>query len=158
MCGLCDERARQDEEDFKAGFTTIPIISLWMPWANWVVLGWKGIETRLHKRFYSLVGKEIGIHASQKWDDTALEAAKPYLWPPHWEATHSFLRIGGALIGTVCVVDARELTSEDSKRALIDCGSVKRHGLYLAYPKSIEAIPMRGKQGIWYADIPTTSK
>ena len=130
--------------------SSIPIISLWMPWANWVVLGWKGIETRLHKRFYGLVGKEIGIHATQKWDESALDAAKPYLWPPHWESTHSFLRIGGAIIGTVCVVDARELTADDSKRALIDCGNTKRHGLYLAYPKIIEAIPAKGKQGIWY--------
>jgi hypothetical protein len=128
----------------------MPIISLWMPWANWVVLGWKPIETRLHKKFYGLVGKEIGIHASQKWDTTALEAAKPYLWESHWEKSQSFLKIGGAIIGTVCVVEARELTAKDSKGALIDCGSVKRHGLYLAYPKVIEAIPAKGKQGIWY--------
>jgi hypothetical protein len=46
----------------------IPIISLWQPWAQWVALGWKLIESRTHNRFKSLLTKRIGIHASAKWD------------------------------------------------------------------------------------------
>jgi hypothetical protein len=131
-----------------------PIISLWMPWANWVVLGWKEIETRLHRRFYSLEGKTIGIHASQKWDDTAIEQARPYLQDWQIEQTRGFLKIGGAIIGKAACTTARSLNGEDSRRALIDCASVQRHGLVLAYPRSIEAIPAKGKQGIWYQELP----
>lgn len=133
--------------------TKIPVISLWMPWANWVMLGWKEIETRTHKRFYSLAGKKIAIHCSLKWDDTALEQAGPYLQDWQIARTKDFLRIGGGIIGTVCVTAARPLTAEDSHRALIDCGSVERHGLILAYPKVIPVIPCRGKQGVWYQEL-----
>jgi hypothetical protein len=134
----------------------VPVISLWMPWANWVVLGWKDIETRLHKRFYGLKGKKIAIHASLKWDDTAIEQARPYLRDWQIEQTNFMNRnkFGGAIIGTACCTTARELTDEDSFRALIDCGTVKRQGLVLAYPKIVKAIPCRGKQGIWYAEMP----
>jgi hypothetical protein len=136
---------------------TIPIISLWMPWANWVMLGWKTIETRLHRRFYSLAGKTIGIHASLRWDDGAIDAARPYLTEKQITQTLNFLRIGGAIIGTVYVPTVRELAAEDSARALIDCDAVKRHGLELMYRNPIEAIPCRGKQGIWYADVPQSA-
>jgi hypothetical protein len=132
----------------------IPIISLWRPWANWVVLGWKEIETRLHKRFYSLEGKDIYIHASAKWDFTALDQARRYLSDWKIKQTYHFQKIDlkGAIIGKVSVTTARPLTAEDSSRALIDCESVQRHGLVLAYPRIIEAIPCRGRQGIWYQE------
>lgn len=132
-----------------------PVITLWMPWANWVVLGWKEIETRLHRRFYSLQGKEIAIHASHKWDDLALELARPYLQDWQIARTERFLHIGGAIIGRACVTNARPLTTEDSHRALIDCKGTQRHGLVLAYPRPLaETILCAGKQGIWYYDIP----
>jgi hypothetical protein len=40
-------------------------ISLHQPWATWVALGWKTIETRMHARFKGLVGQRIAIHAAQ---------------------------------------------------------------------------------------------
>lgn len=49
------------------------VITLWQPWATWVVLGWKTIETRLHPRFASLAGQVIGIHAGLKFDDLAMD-------------------------------------------------------------------------------------
>lgn len=129
--------------------SSIPIISLWMPWANWVMLGWKTIETRRHRRFESLAQRYIGIHAAQKWDESATEAARPYL--THWqiEQTKSFLRIGGAILGTVYARRTLCLRPEHSKAALIECYS-ERFGLLLENPKIIEAIPAKGKQGIWY--------
>jgi len=128
----------------------IPIISLWRPWGNWVALQWKPIETRLHKRFASLVGKRIGIHLSVKWDKTAIEQARPYLTPEQIAKTEDFLRIGGAVICTALVKEFRKLTADDSQAALIDCGGVERYGLILEDVQSIEAIPCKGRQGIFY--------
>lgn len=129
----------------------MPIISLWMPWANWVALGWKPIETRLHDRFKGLLGKRIGIHATTKWDDKAMEMAAPYLTYEQFEQTKNFLRIGGAVICTAKVAGVRWLcnTPGDERRALIECNT-KRFGLFLEDVESIEAIPAKGKQGIWY--------
>lgn len=130
-----------------------PIISLWNPWAIWVGLGWKTIETRTHRRFASLVGKRIGIHSALKWDDTALETAAPFLsWTQLYE-TEKMLKIGGAICWTVYVTEYRELDPLDNARALIDCTHVTRYGLFLKDVEAIEVIPCKGKQGIWYHDL-----
>lgn len=131
----------------------LPVVSLWQPWAQWVMLGWKPIETRTHKRFASLVGKRVGIHYALKWDKGAIEAASNYMTQAQIEQTMGFLRIGGAICGTALVKEHRELTAEDSAAALIDCSSTKRYGLFLADIEVIEAIPASGKQGIWYHEI-----
>jgi len=128
----------------------MPIISLWQPWANWVSLGWKPIETRKHERFKGLVGKRIGIHASLKWDKDAMTLAANYLTYEQYDATRNFLRIGGAIICTAFVREHRRLTPSDAHLALIECDN-KRFGLFLEDVQSIEAIPAKGKQGIWYA-------
>ena len=46
-------------------------ISLHMPWALWIAIKWKTIETRTHDRFKNLMGERIAIHASQSFDETA---------------------------------------------------------------------------------------
>ena len=133
----------------------LPIISLWMPWAQWVMLGWKRIETRLHPRLQNLQGRIIGIHAAQRWDDSAMNAARPYLTEEQLWKSANFLKIGGCILGTVQALEHRELHANDSMHALIDCSATKRYGLVLADPKVvIEAIPARGHQGIWYHEIP----
>jgi len=43
-------------------------ISLWQPWATFVAIGWKTIETRTHQKFNSLIGQSIAIHATMKID------------------------------------------------------------------------------------------
>lgn len=129
--------------------SSLPVISLWMPWANWVALGWKRIETRTHSRFRSLVGKRIGIHASLKWDATALDEASRYLTFEQVEQTKKFLRIGGAIICTAMVREFRPLGVVDEPKALIEC-ETPRYGLFLTDIEAIEAIPAKGKQGIWY--------
>lgn len=126
-----------------------PIISLWMPWANWVMLGWKIIETRTHSRFAKLAGKRIGIHASQKWDDTAIDQARRYLTVTQIAKTSGFLRIGGAILGTAYCLEHALTTPDNAYGALIEC-ETKRYGLWLSAPEVIEAIPAKGKQGIWY--------
>ena len=131
----------------------VPIISLWMPWANWVSLKWKPIETRTHNRFASLVGKRIGIHCSLKWDDGAVDAARKYLTLDQIITTNRMLKIGGAIICTGLVKEFRKLMDADSPLALIDCGSVERYGLILEDVQTIEAIPCKGRQGIWYQEL-----
>ena len=131
----------------------VPVISLWNPWAIWVGLGWKKIETRTHERFKGLVGKQIGIHSALKWDDTALELAGEYLSEDQRIQTRGFLRVGGAICWTAYVTAHRELDPLDSKAALIDCEHVTRYGLFLSDVTMIEVIPCKGKQGIWYHEL-----
>lgn len=132
----------------------IPVISLYPPWANWVALGWKTIETRLHDRFKSLVGKRIGIHVGLKWDESAFRAASFFLDAQRMAISREFLRVGGAIICTARVRGVDWLTAKDSQAALIDCHSERRFGLFLANVHVIPAIACRGKQGIWYYDLP----
>ena len=134
--------------------TRLPIISLWNPWAIWVGLGWKTIETRTHQRFKSLVGKTIGIHSAVKWDEDAIWVARPWLTDAQVRQTQNMLRIGGAICWTAFVLSFRELDPLDNAQALIDCTHVTRYGLFLRDVKQIELIPCRGKQGIWYHDVP----
>jgi hypothetical protein len=129
----------------------IPVISLWMPWAKWVMLAWKPIETRTHQRFACLRGKWIGIHATDKWDETAIDSARPYLQEWQIKMTESFRDIHGCLLGTIYCINYRPLTPADEHLALIECKSVQRYGLILSNPFSMEKpIPAKGKQGIWY--------
>lgn len=137
--------------------TKTPIISMWRPWANWVALGWKTIESRTHQRFASLVGHRIGIHASAKWDEDAIEFAAKYLTPEQIEETILWQRgISQAVICTVFSRSIRKLTEADESGALIECRTT-RYGLFLEEPKPIlPAIPMKGYQGIWRADLNQT--
>ncbi len=131
-----------------------PVISLWQPWAQWVLLGWKTIETRTHPRFASLEGKRIGIHVAQKWDPEWRSLAEQWLTPKQIEATEGFLRMGSFIGATAFVERHRKLLGQDGYSALIDCGSTQRWGLDLTHLETIEAIPCKGKQGIWYFDLP----
>lgn len=140
----------EQPRDPLSGVANMPIISLWMPWANWVALGWKTIETRTHRRFACLEGKRIGIHATAKWDESAIGVAADYLTDEQFSTSDRFLRIGQAIICTAFVRHFRQLTAEDSRDALIDCFNVQRYGLVLTDVQTIEAIPAKGKQGIWY--------
>lgn len=135
------------------------VITLWQPWAQFIVEGWKTIETRLHNRFASLVGQEILIHAGLKWDPVWQEAAGPYMHK-NWIATmqdpknlfFDAREMGGHIIGRTSVVSHRPLTYEDSPQALIECNT-PRFGLVLAYTKPATLngrfIKAQGKQGIW---------
>ena len=131
----------------------MPVISLWKPWANWVALEWKTIETRTHKRFACLLGKRIGIHCSMRWDDAAIDAARAYLTEYQIVQTNNFLRTGNAIICTALVTGFRELYPLDNQQALIDCTHVTRYGLILSDIQRIELIPCKGKQGIWYVPV-----
>lgn len=135
----------------------IPVISMYGPWANWVGLGWKTIETRRHDRFRCLVGRRIGLHVALKWDEKALSLAAPYLTEDQVDQTLRMLKVGGAICWTASVANGRWLNSLDSREAMIDCG-VPRFGLILRDVQVIEGVPCKGRQGIWYHDVPTVER
>lgn len=124
-------------------------ISLWQPWAQWVILGLKTIETRLHDRFKNLEGQRIAIHAAQKWDGDAWISAMEFM--PLDGVDKNINRYEcGSIIGTVRVAKTRWLNEDDSEGALIDCGNVRRFGLVLEDPLMFSvAMPETGRQGIW---------
>lgn len=133
-------------------------ISLYNPWAGLVVLGAKTIETRLHDRFKCLKGQRIFIHASKAYDTSA--SYEIFNFDNKAEIMNvvgmneELLLAGGMIIGTVFVKDARWLTAEDSKAALIDCSRTKRFGLILTEPRIlVEPYSMRGSQGIMNFDV-----
>lgn len=131
----------------------IPVITLWQPWASWIMMGWKTIETRTHSRFACLEGKTIGIHASLKWDNDANIRALYYISQAQKLKTEYFKSIKGAIIGTVFVRQHRLLNGLDSQQALIDCKKTQRYGLILDNINPIEPIKISGKQGIWKCNI-----
>lgn len=139
-----------------------PIITLHMPWAYWVFHGWKQIETRTHQRFACLSGKTIGIHASQKWDNYALEAAEDYLsdWQLQYtrEALEKCDYYHGCILCTVECIGFRKLNAADSPIALIDCERTERWGNILKNQAKVDPfIKARGFQGIWHYDLPTSA-
>ncbi|MEO8205996.1 MAG: hypothetical protein ABI615_07430 [Chthoniobacterales bacterium] len=127
-------------------------ISLWQPWAQFVALGWKTIETRTHTRFNSLVGQRIAIQAAQKWDKLAGAAGDYVATPARYMKC---LEIGGeypkyscSIVATAYVQEFRLLTPEDAPAAMIECHT-KRYGLILCDVEKIFIPNIKGMQGIF---------
>lgn len=131
----------------------IPCISLYQPWATWVIDEDKGTETRTHAKFRCLQGKVIGIHASKKIDRSTLVLRNPYA-DRHWSVAEIKALPSGMLLGTARVSSFRMLNANDSKSAMIDCKSVIRYGLILEDVNKFDTpIPVIGEMGIWYFDL-----
>lgn len=134
----------------------IPVITLYQPWASFVMLGWKEIETRIHNRFKSLNGKVIGIHAGKNYDKS--DQCLQYLTKEQRQIVSNEKFATGVLLGTARVVEFDKLNRSHSGRALIDCATTDRWGLFLTDIKIIEPIPVQGDMGIWYFDLEAKSK
>ena len=148
-----------NEKDSPPAGGLIPAISLWRPWADWVVLGWKTIETRTHTRFHRLGEKPtwVAIHASQRWDKSALEAAGPWLTAYQKEWTAGVIRsrdVGGSVIGLVKVVAFGPLDAGHEKASLIECASTQRYGLHLEDATPLPPFPVRGQRGLFRVRLP----
>lgn len=134
----------------------LPAITLYQPWATWIMRGWKTIETRTHNRFASLKGHDILIHAGQTTDADAIDN--------RFLAKHQILynpdeMINGYILGKAFVYQTRELNATDSQAALIDCVITQRFGLFLARIEKFEKpIPVKGERGIWYFNLDTKQK
>lgn len=130
-----------------------PCISLHRPWALWVREGWKTIETRTHERFRGLDGKQIAIHASQKWEADVAERAYAQGWLTsgqfeqtlQWQAADA---MRGQVVALATVNGAGWLSSQASheRKALIECRTA-RFGLYLRDIVPVNGPQIRGYQG-----------
>lgn len=133
-----------------------PVITLYQPWATWIMRGWKLIETRTHDRFKSLEGKRILIHAGQTTDASAIN--NPYLTREQLLYKPDEV-INGVILGECLVQGFGKLNDSHSAKALIDCGSTERWGLFLNEIMMLqEPIPVKGEMGIWYFNIETMQK
>ena len=128
----------------------IPAITLWRPWAMFIALRWKTVETRLHNRFAGLAGQRIAIHAGQTWDTRWFEAAGPYLTPQQIDQVHAFREIRSAVVAVATVAKVGPCAFRDSQAALIECYRTPRYGLWLAdIEKLARPLFTKGHQGIW---------
>lgn len=136
----------------------LPAITLYQPWATWIMREWKTIETRTHARFACLKGKTILIHAGQTTDNSELATKNPYLTLDQILYDPEDM-INGYLLGTARVYDFQPLNDSHSEKALIDCGNTKRYGLFLDMVNEFETpIYVKGEMGIWYYDLDNQQK
>lgn len=137
----------------------LPVITLYQPWANWIVEGWKTIETRTHNRLKSLNGKTILIHAGLSFDKNAGIRHNnhcPYMSLISNQTKHDLFY--GYILGQAEVYNTRKLTKSDSLQACIEC-ETERYGLFLKnIIKFKEPLPAKGSMGIWYYDLTNETK
>ena len=133
-----------------------PVITLYQPWATWIMREWKTIETRTHNKFSSLINKRILIHAGQTTDSRAVN--NPYLTKDQILFNPDEM-INGFILGSVFVDGFGKLDKSHSKKSLIDCEHTERWGLLLAsVTKFDEPIKCKGEMGIWYFDMAKMEK
>lgn len=128
----------------------LPVITLYQPWATWIMRGWKTIETRTHNRFKSLDKKTILIHAGMNTDSAAIN--NPYLTKEQLLHEPDEM-VNGFILGSAYSLYLGCLDPDDSVNALIECETL-RYGLLLEnVEKFKEPIPVKGEMGIWYFDL-----
>lgn len=134
-----------------------PAITLYQPWATWVIDGWKTIETRTHNRFGCLLNKTILIHAGQQTDLNAWDN-NPYLTQAQLQERR-LVRPNGYILGIALVKSFGKLSAIHSHKALIDCENTERFGLYLTDVEKFKTpIPCKGGMGIWYYNLDECKK
>jgi hypothetical protein len=134
----------------------LPTVSLWQPWATWVTLGWKTVETRLHNRLNCLKGRIVAIHAARKWDNDARWLAAEYLSSKNWELSATLAEGNrGKIVAIAHIKDHRQITTKDElSRAMLQTSDLNlrtpRFGLFVDKLVPLPPFPLRGHQGIWY--------
>ena len=136
----------------------LPVITLYQPWASWIMRLWKTIETREHNRFACLNGKRILIHAGQRTDASPFATQNPFLSKEQIFHNPDEI-INGFILGSAYVSNVGWLDASHSSKALIDCHHTSRFGLFLEWIiPEIEPIPVKGEMGIWYYDLSRKEK
>ena len=133
-----------------------PVITLYQPWATWIMRKWKTIETRTHARFACLNQKTILIHAGLTFDHTAM--VNPYLTMEQILQDPNEM-LNGYILGSVHVDACGWLCGDqcENEAALIEC--TDRYGLFLKQITPFEKkIPVKGEMGIWYFDTDAMRK
>lgn len=132
-----------------------PVITLYQPWATWIMRGWKTIETRTHNRFACLDKKTILIHAGQKTDASAMN--NDYLTKEQLLHKPDEI-INGFILGSAYAQHLGCLDPDDGVNALIECNTL-RYGLLLSSINVFEEpIAVKGEMGIWYYDLDKREK
>lgn len=133
-----------------------PVITLYQPWATWIMRGWKTIETRTHNKFRCLKGHTILIHSGQTTDANAIH--NPYLTAMQLKHDPDEM-INGFILGTAFVNDYKMLSEKHERQALIECLSIQRYGLFLVdIVKFGNPIFEKGEVGIWHYDLENKCK
>jgi hypothetical protein len=135
------------------------VISLHQPWATFVVMNWKTIETRTHQRFKNLIGERIAIHAAQHIDRN--EIRKNSYLQVHlfggWEELDLIGRIEaerGKIICTALVIKAdwclNAINHNEWKRAAM-CDIQDKFLIHFAdIEPLLNPISFCGRQGIFH--------
>jgi hypothetical protein len=129
---------------------SMPAITLWGPWAQFVALRLKSIETRWHDRFKSLVGKRIAIHAGKSFVREDLDEAIAEFGLDAELVNHPLMSVRGAVVCTALVRANLKLggMAHTRRKALCDCAG--KHGLVLDSIKVVDPPAfVQGHQGIW---------
>jgi hypothetical protein len=126
-------------------------ITLYQPWATWIMLGWKTIETRTRDRFKSLKGQRIAIHAGKYFDVTAVESLEKSGFKAKFDADFKKPEIiMSAVLCTAFVYEVGWLRADNSENAMIDCGGLDKFGLFLNDVKILKnPLHYKGSQGIF---------
>lgn len=133
----------------------LPVITLYQPWATWIMRGWKTIETRTHNRFACLNHKTILIHAGMTTDAAAIN--NPYLSKEQLLHAPDEM-VNGFILGSAYALYLGCLDPDDGVNALIECETL-RYGLLLDNINVFkEPIPVKGEMGIWYYDLDARKK
>ena len=124
-------------------------ITVWQPWAQWIALGWKMMETRWHNRLSILVGQRIAIHAGKKFDESAFARALPFMPTERMECARRMEYPPSRIVCTAQVVGCREMIEPDSVHALCEYHAAS-YVLILDGLRCLhDPLPCPGKQGIW---------
>ena len=137
-------------------------LSLWQPWAGFVALGKKRVETRSWGTAYR---GPLAIHAAKRWtrdeqDDACFLLSFAFGNPANFdfdEALHAVTSEAnrGAVVALADVVDCREMDRAwcDEQTALeLEMGDWKpgRFGWVLDNVRALsEPYPLTGRQGLW---------
>ena len=137
---------------------TMKAITLWQPWATFIALKWKTIETRTHSRFKSLVGQRIAIHAGRTVDRWGIwfDFLPPDLDILKANNIETLITISrGTIVCTATITAARWAPNVDfmereewDRKAM--CEVASKYCMFLEDIKPFnKKIPFRGSQGIF---------
>ena len=135
-------------------------ITLRQPWAMFVSMGWKTIETRFHQRFQCLKGQRIVIHSGKKFDISGFRydycPSKMRRFLQNYDIKNFAGRwYGGKIVCTAMVTDARWAPNVDfqereqwNRKAICDVAG--KFCLFLDDIRQIvNRIKVQGRQGIF---------
>lgn len=135
-------------------------LPLWQPWAQLVVVGAKSIETRSRAPHRSLVGQPIAVYATVSLPPGGKGGLAACVAMPHFdEVLRDVVLVHGAIVGTVVITDAAEMTAESIERLERENPREHAFGHYepgrwawsltdpVAFAEPIEARPPRHVRG-----------